>query len=67
MPASRFLLTGRIKAARLPYVPALVELRLPQGFHDLPPAQQRIEVEAAMASALAQANKVISLQGTTAA
>lgn len=56
---SRFVLSGRQKAARLAYVPALVELRLPQGFHDMPPVDQRRAVEVAMADALEQAGRVI--------
>lgn len=60
MPTSRFMLAGRTRSDRLAYVPAVVELRLPQGFHDLSPAEKQRAVEEAMASAMEQALRAIS-------
>lgn len=61
MPTSRtrFILTGSRKAAPLGYVPALVELRLPAGFHDLSLADKGRVVEEAMNAAFEQAKRVI--------
>lgn len=67
MPTSRFVLTGRTRSARMAYVPALVELRLPQGFHDLSTAEKQRALEESMASAMEQALRAISERVTAAA
>lgn len=59
MPTSRFMLSGRDRSARLGYVPALAELRLPAGFHDLAPVDQSRALEEAMNDAFEQAKRVI--------
>lgn len=62
MATSRFVLAGRTRSARLAYVPALVELRLPQGFHDLSPDEQKRAIEESMGAAFEQAMKAIGQQ-----
>lgn len=59
MPTSRFMLSGRDRSARLGYVPALAELRLPAGFHDLSLADKSAALEEAMNTAFEQAKRVI--------